>query len=80
MWRLIGTGFGKPSVWDFFVKIEFDICLISSTIELFAKSEADCALRIGASTLCDCATPTENEKLLSKGVAMHAYGVSLYYV
>ena len=27
----------------------------------------------------DCATPTENEKLLSKGVAMHTYSVYVYY-
>ena len=27
----------------------------------------------------DHATPTENEKLRSKGVAMHTYGVSVYY-
>ena len=29
--------------------------------------------------VCDCATPPINEKLRSKGVAMHAYGVSAYY-
>ena len=27
----------------------------------------------------DCATPPIIEKLRSKGVAMHAYGVSAYY-
>ena len=27
----------------------------------------------------DRATPTEKEKLQSKGVAMHAYSVSIYY-
>ena len=27
----------------------------------------------------DRATPTENEKLQSKGVAMHVYSVSVYY-
>ena len=29
--------------------------------------------------VCDPATPTTNEKLRSKGVAMHAYSVSVYY-
>ena len=28
---------------------------------------------------CDCATPPIIEKLQSKSVAMHAYGVSVYY-
>ena len=30
--------------------------------------------------VCDRATPPTIEKLRSKGVAMHAYGVSAYYV
>ena len=29
--------------------------------------------------VCDHATPSIIEKLRSKGVAMHAYGVSAYY-
>ena len=29
--------------------------------------------------VCDCATPPIIEKLRSKGVAMHTYGVSAYY-
>ena len=29
--------------------------------------------------VCDRATPTIIEKLWSKGVAMHAYGVFIYY-
>ena len=41
---IIVTGFGKTLRMGLFVKIEFDVCLISSTIELFAKSEADHAL------------------------------------
>ena len=28
----------------------------------------------------DCATATETEKLHPKGIAMHAYGISIYYV
>ena len=30
--------------------------------------------------VCNCATPPIIEKLLSKGIAMHMYGVSAYYV
>ena len=30
--------------------------------------------------VCDHATPTKNEKLWPKGVAMYAYSVSIYYV
>ena len=29
--------------------------------------------------VCDCTTPPIIEKLRSKGVAMHVYGVSAYY-
>ena len=43
------TGFDKTLHMGFFVKIEFDAYLISSTIELFTKSETD---RLGASALC----------------------------
>ena len=43
------------------------------------SSQADRALRCGDTTLCDRATPTIIEKLRSKGIAMHAYGVSAYY-
>ena len=46
------TAFGKTLRRGFFVKIKFDVCLISSNIELFAKTEADRALRLGASALC----------------------------
>ena len=29
--------------------------------------------------VCDCATPPIIQKLQSKGITMHAYGVSAYY-
>ena len=46
------TGFDKTLYMGFFVKIEFGVYLISSTIELFTRSETDRALRLGASALC----------------------------
>ena len=46
------TGFDKTLHMGYFVKIEFDIYLISSTIELFTKSETDRVLHLGASVLC----------------------------
>ena len=65
----------------FFLKIEFDAWLISSTIEL---TRVQVLGRLRASLeiqrfVCDRATPPIIEKLRSKGVAMHAYGVSAYY-
>ena len=63
-WRLHGAsndfslGIIDDQIWEnppyeiFFVKIKFDVCLISSTTELFAKSEADRTLCLGASVLC----------------------------
>ena len=55
------------------MKIEFDVYLISSTIELFANIAL-------ARFVHDHAPPTKIEKLRSKVVAMHAYGVSVYYM
>ena len=71
----------------FFVKVEFYVWLISSTIELTRIQVSDsglawpgCALRCEIQRfICDRATPPIIEKLPSKGVAMHAYGVSAYY-
>ena len=63
------TGFWKTLRMGFFVKIEFDVSLISSTLELTQI----------ARFVCDRATAIRNEKLRSKGVAMHAYGVSVYH-
>ena len=65
----------------FFVKVEFDASMISSTIELTRVQVLDrsYASLWSNSAVCDRATPSIIEKLQSKGVAMHAYGVSAYY-
>ena len=64
------------------MKIEFDVSLISSTLELNSPASlrliARFALEI-ARFVCDRATRIENEKLRSEGVAMYAYSVSVYY-
>ena len=64
------------------MKIEFDASLISSTIELNPPASfrliARSALEI-ARFVCDRATTIENEKLRSKGVAMYALSVTVYY-
>ena len=80
------TGFGKTLRMGFFQKIEFDAWLISSTIELtrvqvLGRSRAS-LWRYSALIqrfVCGRATPPIIEKLRSKGVAMHAEGVSAYY-
>ena len=73
--------FGKPFVWDFIVKIEFDV-----SDKLYPRANppanlrpiAPFALKI-AHFVCDRATTIRNEKLRSKGVAMHVYGLSVYH-
>ena len=61
------------------MKIEFDVSLISSTLELtHLRPIVRFALEI-ARFVCDRATRIENEKLRSEGVAMYAYSVSVYY-
>ena len=61
------------------MKIELAVLLNSSTIELtFLQPIARFALELEC-FIHDRATPTENEKLQCKGVAMHAYSVSIYY-
>ena len=55
----------------FFVKIEFD--------KLYLRANPPVSLRPIARFVCDCATTIENEKLRSKGIAMHVYSVSAYY-
>ena len=92
-------GFGKTIYMGFFLKIEFDVWLISSIIELAlcpgshghkATIELTCiqvpdqlrALLYFIELqrfLCNRATPPTIEKLRSIGIAMHAYGVSVYY-
>ena len=71
------TIYGKTPHMGFFVKVEFDVSMISSTIELTRVQILDFCC--GDTALCDCATPSIIEKLWFKGIAMHAYGVSAYY-
>ena len=57
------------------MKIEVDVYLISSTLEL---PIVRFTLEI-ARFVCDHITCIENEKSRSEGVAMYAYSVSVYY-
>ena len=78
----IVTGFKKTLCMGFFLKIEFDVWLISSTIIANPRSSFRPIVHFVVEIqrfVCDCATPLIIEKLRSKGVAMHAYGVSAYY-
>ena len=72
---------GKPGIWDFVVKIEFDV-----SDKLYPRANSPASLRPIARFaleiarfVCDRATHTENEKLLSEGIAMYVYSVSVYY-
>ena len=63
------------------MKVEFDVWLISFTIELTHVQVSD-RLHLVVETqcfVCDYATPLMIEKLRSKGIAMDTYGVSAYY-
>ena len=64
-----------------FVKVEFDASMISSTIELTRVQVLDIMHFVVEIQrfVCDHAKPPIIEKLRSKGVAMHVYGVSAYY-
>ena len=62
----------------FFQKIEFDAWLISSNPRSSLRPIVCLVVEIQR-FVCDRATPPIIEKLRSKGVAMHAYGVSAYY-
>ena len=76
------TVYEKTRHIGFFVKIKFDVYLISSTLANLPPSLrpiACFALEI-ARFVCDLATRIKIEKLRSKGVAMYAYSVSAYYV
>ena len=78
--HVIVIGFGKILRMGFFLKIEFDVCLIRSTIKLIHIQVAIACFAVEIQRfVCDCPTPPIIEKLRSKGVAMHAYGVSAYY-
>ena len=65
-------------LYGIFLKIEFDVWLISSTIELSFRLIA-CFVVEMQHFVCDRTIPPTIKKLRSKGVAMHAYGVSAYY-
>ena len=70
---------GNPAIWNFFVKVEFDVSMISSTIRAnsFSNSRPIMPFVVEIQRfVCDRATPPIIEKLRSKGAAMHAYGVS----
>ena len=72
------TGFGKTLRTGFIQKIEFDAWLISSIIELTHVQVF--VLVCGDTALCLRSRHTPIiKKLRSKGIAMHAYGVSAYY-
>ena len=60
----------------FFVKTEFDTS-ISSTIRSSFRLTVRLVVDIQR-FVCNRATPSIVEKLRSKGVAMHAYGVSAH--
>ena len=76
------TVYEKTRHMGFFVKIKFDVYLISSSLELTylqsLRPIACFALEI-ARFVCDPDTRIKIEKLRSKGVAMYAYSVSAYY-
>ena len=72
---------GKPSIWDF--SKSWAWCMVD---KLYHRANPCSSLTPIAHFVveiqhfvCDRATPPIIEKLRSKGVAMHAYGVSAYY-
>ena len=76
------TVYGKTRHMGFSVKIEFNASMISSTIELTrvpSPRPIERSVMEIQHFVYDCATPSIIEKLRSKGVAMHAYGISAYY-
>ena len=62
----------------FFVEVEFYVWLIISTIELSFRLTVHFVVKIQR-FVCDRTTPLIKKKLRSKGIAMHAYGISAYY-
>ena len=72
------TVYGKTHHMRFFVKVEFDASIISYH-RANSRSSSRSIMRFVVEIqrfVCDRATPPIIEKLRSKGVAMHAYGVS----
>ena len=72
------TRFGKTLRMQFSPKIVFDVWLISSNSRSSFGPIALFAVEL-QSFVCDRATPPTIEKIRSKGIVMHAYGVSVYY-
>ena len=72
------TGFGKTLRMRFFPKIEFDKPYHRANSRSSVRPIARFAVEL-QSFVCDGTSPPIIEKLWSKGVAMHAYGVSVYY-
>ena len=75
--KKFATRFGKTLHMGFFLKIEFDVWLRAnpcSSFRLIARFVVEIQHFV-----CNRATPPIIEKLQSKGIAMHAYGVSKYY-
>ena len=71
--------YGKTRHIGFSMKIEFDVYLISYTIEPAFRFQIVCFAVELQHFLCDRATPPTIKKLRSKILAMHAYGISVYY-
>ena len=77
------TGCGKTLRMGFFLKIEFDVCMVD---KLYLRANPRSSFRLITRFVveiqrfvCNRAIPPIIEKLRFKGVAMHAYGVSAYY-
>ena len=66
---------GKPAIWDFFVKIEYKLYHRPNPCSSFRPS-VHLVVEI-QSFVCDHTTPPIIEKLRSKGIAMHVYGVCI---
>ena len=60
------------------MKILLAIVAVISELACVQVSDGS-SIRYGARAICDHTTPPTIEKFWSKGVAMYAYGVSVYY-
>ena len=78
------TGFGKTLVRNFFVKIEFAMYFVSTTLDLtiyLCPSVSPIAHLVVAieHLLYDHARTIEIVKLRPKGIATYVRGISVYY-
>ena len=71
---------GSEKTWHIVNSMKFEIAILlnSSNLPPSLKPIVPFILELER-FVHDCATPTENGKLRSKGVAKHAYSVSVYY-